>query len=191
MGDNMSRNLNEETRVEVNVEPVTQGEPVLKWTFDECFEQMKRYMHKVAGTYAGNHPFNDEEDIFQNLSLALWNCWKDDSYTNFTQFRYLYTKAVANVIADFFRLKCVENDKATIRIDATAKGERTSGAETYKQTRTEMSEDFYRAGIFELIQSIDPETAKVVMESLDKANRGPKPGRARAYDKVKNKLNEV
>jgi len=178
-------------------------------TFEDRLKRYNGWLHKVAAHHSGTHPYGGEDDIFQDLCLVLFKC--HEKYVTETggclsfpggEFHNLFATAVANQIASHFRLKMLEHDKKMFRIDAAkargtvGNGGREQGSEPdvvalASAVRTEESEDFYRAGIFDLIGELDPETAKVVMEALEPQNRGPKAGRAAAYHKVRNKLNDL
>ena len=173
-----------------SIPATTQAAP----SYEDRLKRYEWYIKKVAKRWAGDHPYSGEEDIEQELRVTLWKVHEADKKVPFDDFHYCFVKAVANQIASIYRLKQIQYDKEVVRMDATPRakgsgGER--GSDPYPITRTEESEDFYRAGIFELIEQLEkhtPETAKVVMEALDKNNRGPMHGRNKAYLEVKNVL---
>lgn len=166
-----------------------------KPSYEERLKRYEWYIKKVAKRWAGDHPYSGEEDLEQELRLTLWKVYEADKKQPFDDFHYCFVKAVANTIASHYRLKQLQHDKDVVRMDATSpqysRGRGERGSDPYPITRNEESEDFYRAGIFELIEQLEkksPETAKVVMEALDANNRGPMHGRNKAYLEVKNVL---
>ncbi len=167
--------------------------PIPRHDFAALLEFYRLYIQKIAQKHAGPHPYCSMEDIFQELSMVLWQVQQKYPTKPDSEFHDILVSSLINKIVAHFRVKRVGRDNAMVRLDAESKGSGSHGSrrDPYPIVRTEQSEDFYRAGIFELVDTLPPETKQAALDAMDPANRGHVGGSKKAYHVVKNALNGV
>ncbi len=159
--------------------------------YNLLLEHYETYLRKIAAKYVGSHPILCLEDLLQELRLKLWECQQWYPTETDAQFHDLLVTSLMNRIYEIFRLKSLGHDKEVRSLDYTpdADGRANSRSDAYPISRTEESEDFYRAGIFELLTTLPTKDAKVVMDHMDGSKKGPLPGARDTYYVVKRALN--
>lgn len=151
--------------------------------FDRRCRYYERFLRRVATRYACAGPFNDVDELYQLLLLALWRCVKKyDDYED-GHFHNLLLRAITNTIAGHFRLKSQKRDREKVTLDRFDDDDPEFRWRT--PARTDYGSDYFPARIHELLTILRPRTATAVMDSLIPGSKKTLAPRGRLYDEVK------
>lgn len=156
--------------------------------FTVRLNKYKGLLRTFAHNYRGHNANNSFEDLYQALSIKLWECHNRYVGVPDVAFARIFSQACRNFMASLYRSYRFQRDREVESLDAVM-GD--GDGKSREPSETEYSQEWYARNIERVVGALDKDTRVWIREDFKNLSINNKIGRNKSYQSASRLIYEV